>query len=156
MVVPRSDDVDPTPNGPIVVGLDGSDDSLRGLDWAVEEAQRRDLDVVVVHCWMEPELALADIGAVTPDVWQLEEAAAAQLDGWIAAADALDTSTISGTLRWGDPADVLVEEAEGSSMVVVGSRGRGGFTGLLLGSVSRDVVSHSTVPVVVIPRSRED
>ena len=58
--------------------------------------------------------------------------------------------TVTPVLREGQPADVLCDEAEGSDLLVVGTRGLGGFHGLLVGSVSQQCVHHAPVPVVVI------
>jgi nucleotide-binding universal stress UspA family protein len=149
MVVPHVEDAVPW-DGPIVVGVDGSEDSLRSLGWAADEARLRELPLLAVFAWAPWTIAPTDFGATVPDVERLELAATAQLDDWIASS-VPDNRAVTPVLRWGDPAEVLLSEAQGAAMVVMGSRGRGGFAGLLLGSVSRKLVHTAPCPVVVLP-----
>ena len=142
----------------IVVGVDGSQQSLDALRWAVEEALLRSAKVVALHAWSVPQTVTA-YGALNMPVNELDalqKAARELLDTAIAGA-APDTSveilpvTVEGT-----PAAALVAAAQDADLVVVGSRGFGGFKGLLLGSVSQQVAHHAPSPVVVIRTSVRD
>jgi nucleotide-binding universal stress UspA family protein len=142
----------------IVVGVDGSEGSQRALDWACTEAGFRHASVDVVTAWEPP--FVAEFGAVPPAATGTlpsvhEDAARALLDRMVAASHPTDVGgTIDRIAARGAPARVLLDAAEGADMVVVGSRGRGGFAGLLLGSVSSQVVAHAACPVVVVPPER--
>jgi nucleotide-binding universal stress UspA family protein len=151
----------------IVVGIDGSQGGLRALEWALEEARLRQASLHVVHAWIVPLIdALPEpwvvgspsIGPSDEDVHEhLEQAARQILD---AAVDAARTSgagaEIVGELVEGRPAGALIESARDADLLVVGSRGRGGFAGLMLGSVSAQCVHHAPCPVVVVPASALD
>lgn len=139
--------------GRIVVGIDGSAESRAALAWAVEEAGYRRATVEVVHAWFLPAVAFAPYGAAAVPVLapgDLEKAADALLHDVIGEVVGDDRATVDAVLVEGHPADVLVTKAVGADLLVVGSRGHGGFAGLLLGSVSNHVVHHATCPVVVI------
>ena len=141
----------------IVVGIDGSQGARRALEWAVGEATLRDAHLVVIHAWLEPAaVAVGSVitaGGVEPEVF--EDTAWRTVTDLLAGVDTnglpqgLETHVVSGA-----PARALLEAAEGADLVVVGSRGLGGFTGLLLGSVSQQVAHHATCPVVIIPSHR--
>lgn len=154
MVVPRTDDPVP-PDGPIVAGVDGSADSLRALRWAAAEAELRGVPLVVVFAWMDSTIEPPGSTETVPDAARLEAHATDLLDGWIASS-VPDGAAVTAMLKRGDPAEALLSEAEGAAMVVTGSRGRGGFAGLLLGSVSRQVLHTAPCPVVVLPRTQAE
>ncbi|NLV54082.1 MAG: universal stress protein [Acidimicrobiales bacterium] len=117
--------------GPVVVGVDGSDNSVAALAFALEEGRAHGVGVTVVHASrLDPDPDL--IGAA--------------LDRCDTEGVAVDAVVVEET-----PATALLDAAEGASLVVVGSRGRGGFAQLLLGSVSRSVVNGAAGPVVVVP-----
>ena len=138
----------------IVVGVDGSTGSLAALRWALKLAAETGAVLEAVHAW---EFSYAWIDGYTPDVdrWaaQAEEAAHVCLDR--ALAEALGRQPcyveVTRTVVEGSPARALLDRAKDADALVVGSRGRGGFTGLLLGSVSQQCVHHARVPVVVVP-----
>jgi nucleotide-binding universal stress UspA family protein len=132
-----------TAGAPIVVGLDGSPSSSLALDWAVQEASRRDLPLRLVTAieWL-PYVPGAD--QPTPEQRQAADAAIAQ------ARERLSGRDFSVALPMGDPSAALVDESPQATMVVVGNRGRGGFRGLLAGSVSVQVAAHAAGPVVVV------
>jgi nucleotide-binding universal stress UspA family protein len=137
----------------IVVGIDGSDHSKKALRWALDEARLRDASLEVVSAWMLPVYAtgygFAPGDLVDPKI--IGDGAAAQLDETIAeVADDTTGLTLTRKSVEGMAAQVLVEEAEGADLLVVGSRGHGGFAGLLLGSVSQQCAQHATCPVVII------
>jgi nucleotide-binding universal stress UspA family protein len=131
----------------VVVGVDGSPASDRALAWAVDEAVVRHADLVVVHAWQIP--AAGELAGF--DVDRLDEGARSVLDQALARVD------VSGLERPVDrrpvcahPSSALLEAGEGAELVVVGARGRGGFSGLLLGSVSQQVAHHATGPLIVV------
>ena len=132
----------------IVVGIDGSEGAREALQWAIAEARRRNAAVEAVCAWHPPYVlgyeALGEIHG------SFEADAAKMLD---AAIDGADTAgvRVERKLVTGGAAAALVEEAKGAALLVVGSRGRGGFTGLLLGSVSQQVAHYAPCPVVIIP-----
>jgi nucleotide-binding universal stress UspA family protein len=138
----------------IVVGVDGSENSHNALKWAVSEAELRSAHILIVHAWMEP--AVVAIGeTVTSAVVEFgafEEAARQTMHD---ALQAVDMKSLAGGVDHrvvgGTPAKAVLDAAEGADLIVVGSRGRGGFTGLMLGSVSQQVAHHATCPVVIVP-----
>jgi nucleotide-binding universal stress UspA family protein len=139
--------------GRIVVGVDGSDDSVTALRWAFEEAHLRDATVDVIHSWHYPYVGdhpLFVAYGVTHEV--LEEAGQAVLDQSIAHAGPPPAGVeLQPSLAQGGAATVLLEAATGADLLVVGSRGHGGFAGLLLGSVSQQCAHHAPCPVVIVP-----
>jgi nucleotide-binding universal stress UspA family protein len=133
----------------IVVGVDGSETSRRALDWALEEGRVRKAGVEVVQAWNLPALAVPTLtNAYTP----IDEAARRVLDQALEEADTSGLSMpVRPVVRRGSGGEVIVRLAAGADLVVVGSRGLGGFKGLLLGSVSHQVTHHAPCPVVVVP-----
>ena len=134
----------------IVVGVDGSEQSRHALAWALDEARLRAVDVHAVHVWSYPSIGAAPLAPPLVDFEQLEAEAHTLLDDVIAQADAQGV-TVHKHVYEGYPSRCLLEVAGDADLVVVGSRGRGGFAGLLLGSVSQQVAHHATCPVVVVP-----
>ncbi len=138
--------------GTVVVGVDGSDGGQQALDVALAEAKLRGARLRVVTAWHMSTMAYGT-GGMIPDVDPalFEEGASAALDTALAALDERTTSVeIERVLRMGQPAEVLVEEARGADLLVVGSRGHGGFAGLLLGSVSHQCAMHASCPVLIV------
>lgn len=134
----------------IVVGVDGSEAAQAALVFAVAEGRVRAAKVDAVTSWHEPYVA-PTMGMVAGDPAVYHDGATATLDRAIADLGDVGGVEIERHVLHGSPAGALLEAAEGATMLVVGSRGRGGFTGLLLGSVSQQVVHHATCPVVVVP-----
>jgi nucleotide-binding universal stress UspA family protein len=134
----------------IVVGVDGSDCSLSALRWAVQEARLRRAKIRAVHAWSFPHVSTFHEAAHVIELPLADEAAAA-LDRAVAAAhpDGPDVE-IEQVVVEGPAAAMLVEAARDASLLVVGSRGLGGFTGLLLGSVSQQCAQHAACPLVII------
>jgi nucleotide-binding universal stress UspA family protein len=135
----------------VVVGIDGSPGSVAALEHAVEEASLRKGGLRAVMAWSVPALAYdaewtAD--ALAPQTF--EDAANASLDDALGQVDASGVE-VTRVVRQGQPADVLVAEAKDADVLVVGSRGRGGFRGLLLGSVSMQCAQHAGCPVTIVP-----
>ncbi|MBV9380414.1 MAG: universal stress protein [Streptosporangiaceae bacterium] len=136
----------------IVVGVDGSEHSRRALEWAAKEAAFREtpLTVLAVHA-----VAIGGFG-INPIVYPEDEAAREKVR---AAAQKLTDDVLAGgakpptvtvTAVNGVPAEELIKASQDADMVVVGSRGTGGFARLLIGSVSSQVAAHAHSPVVVI------
>lgn len=149
----------------IVVGVDGSPGGLEALRWALTEARLRGTAVQVVHAWMVPLIdALPEpwaigsppLGPSDDEVHEhLEAAARSVLDASLAEARSADPGVeVRGELVEARPAAALLAAAEDADLLVVGSRGRGGFAGLLLGSVSAQCVHHAPCPVMVVPSGR--
>ncbi|HVF32604.1 MAG TPA: universal stress protein [Acidimicrobiales bacterium] len=133
----------------IVVGVDGSDVSRAALAFALDEARLRGARLDVVVAWHEPYSAAA-IAPIATDPAVFSDAATRTLEDALASSD-LTGVEIGRRVERGGPAEALLRAAEGADLLVVGSRGHGGFTGLLLGSVSQQVVHHAPCPVVVVP-----
>jgi len=140
----------------IVVGVDGSEPSRRALDWALDEARRRQCTVDAVHAWQAPHLVGYPYAGTEPGPVTYEQAAKETLDH---AVDGADTSglpaPVSRVLVMGHPAEAILDQTKGADLLVVGSRGLGGFRGLLLGSVSQQIAHHSPCPVVIVPATTE-
>jgi nucleotide-binding universal stress UspA family protein len=136
----------------IVVGVDGSDPSVRALRWAMGEARLRRVELLVLSCWTLPVTGGIPVTGESWDDRMFSDTARAALRACAAEAelDAADGLRWSEEVRCGSPAERLTEESEHAEMIVVGSRGRGGFAGLLLGSVSQQVAAHSRCPVVIV------
>jgi nucleotide-binding universal stress UspA family protein len=142
----------------IVVGIDDSESSREALRWAVEEGRLRGTPVVAIHAWQPPMIPpMADIGPVAPPMYDIatliteaEKAAQAFAERVVREVAGSDPGVeVRPVELEGSPASVLIEAAEGAELVVVGSRGVGGFRGLLLGSVGRHVAEHAPCPVVI-------
>lgn len=136
----------------IVVGVDGSPASSVALRFAAEEARLRGAGLRVVRAWKVPVGAYAPV----PYPAELYAEVAPETERHLAAqvSEVLGSEPevrVEQRVVEGPPAKVLVEEAAGATLLVVGTRGHGGFTGLLLGSTSAQVVQHAPCPVVVVP-----
>lgn len=136
----------------IVVGVDGSQQSKCALRWAEKEAVRRGSVLNIVSAYTIPVFAASsmDAGYSTLDddlirggAEEIVRQARAELEG--------STAQIRTYIESGDPAGVLLDLSQDAELVVVGTRGRGGFVGRLLGSVSSALPAHSKCPTVVVP-----
>lgn len=132
----------------IVVGVDGSSQSRQALRWAARLAPTLDARIEAVAAWQFPTgagwTALPYDWDPQSDMQKLLTATVDEVFGAHRPAD------LWLRLREGHPATVLLHEADGAAMVIVGSRGHGGFAGMLLGSVSAAVAEHATCPVLVV------
>lgn len=138
----------------IVVGIDGSAHARRALDVAIEEARLRGGTVEAVMAWTLPAIYPGMEFAVGSIVHsELQAAAEKELDEALAGVPS--DVRIDRVVAVGNPAELLNKTAEGAALLVVGSRGRGGFKGLLLGSTSRAVVGRAPCPVLVVPPVHE-
>lgn len=138
----------------LVVGTDGSEHARHALRWAIKEAQLRNAHLSVVLAWTPPG-AMSSLGPVTApvDLSDWEQSAKVALEADVA--DAVTTTGIAEPdldteVVQGYPAHALLDRATDADLLVVGSRGRGGFRGLVLGSVSQQCATHSDVPVAVV------
>jgi nucleotide-binding universal stress UspA family protein len=134
----------------IVVGVDGSEGALAAMRWTAAEAERWDADVVAVQAWEFTPLVVATDAPI--DLEQLRTDTDAQLDRQVREIFGDREGRVERRVVEDLPANAVLEAAVQADLVVVGSRGRGGLKGMLLGSVSQKVVHHSPCPVVVIPR----
>ncbi len=143
----------PKESGGIVVGVDGSDSSKEALRWAVRQAELTGFTVNAVIAWEYPPL-YGSIGWL--DAPQ-ELAGNIKMRAGQALEDAIgevvkpgDAPRVKATVAYGTAAAVLLDAARDASLLVVGSRGHGGFAGALLGSVSQHCTQHAPCPVVVV------
>ncbi|WIY00775.1 universal stress protein [Amycolatopsis mongoliensis] len=136
---------------PVVVGVDGSTSATQAVCWAAREAVRRDLPLVVVHVCALVPVAVPFAGALGAYKYVLVEEGRA----WLAAArdaakEAAPEVRVSTELTNGWAAEHLIGRSTSAELLVLGSRGLGGFSGLLVGSVAVAVASHGHCPVVVV------
>jgi nucleotide-binding universal stress UspA family protein len=135
----------------IVVGIDGSAGSRAALRFAAEEAELRGAVLTVVSVWHVPAGVYLQPTYVELDLDVLQQAAREVAEQEIA--DVMGAERAKGVellMRQGNPAQALLEASHEAEMLVVGSRGHGGFAGLLLGSVSQQCAAHAGCPVVVV------
>ncbi|GAA2720749.1 universal stress protein [Cellulomonas aerilata] len=138
----------------IVVGVDGSDTSRAALHWAHEEAAHHGASLTVVTAWHLPTLPMSPpLGALPDEGYesQPKRNALATLDRLVADLGTRDPAVdVRSAIVEGNPAKVLIDRSEECDLLVVGSRGLEGFSGMLLGSVSQHVMAHAHCPVVVV------
>ena len=145
----------------IVVGVDHSAGAEAALRFALTEARLRKARLRVVHTWMLGATGagwgLAAAPYITAEFSELGSAAEAALDATIqeVVADASDVQ-IERRVVQGAPASVLLDESRQADLLVVGSRGLGGFRGLLLGSVSQQCAQHAGCPIVIVHAPADD
>ncbi|MGY1721005.1 MULTISPECIES: universal stress protein [unclassified Blastococcus] len=138
--------------GGVVVGHDGSKCAQEALRWAGRLAHRADVDLHVVRAWSmttAPRPATWEPGYVPP-LPDWEQAVHDELTAHVAAAGLDPAVRVTGHVVHRAPVPGLLAAAEGAALLVVGARGRGGFSGLLLGSVSDQLVHHAACPVTVV------
>jgi len=144
----------------IVVGVDHSEGAKAALRFALEEARLRQATLRVVHAWQYAYIGATGFEGAYPalggDIKELRAAAESDLDATMQEAIP-DTGAVEVERRVVEerPAAALVDESRGADLVVVGSRGHGGFAGLLLGSVSLQVAHHAACPVVIVHQESE-
>lgn len=141
----------PRPEAPVLVGIDGSPASELATEIAFDEAARRNATLVALHAWSDVGPLHAGMMYWAPDGWATirvgeQEVLAERLAGW---QERYPDVTVKRIVVCDQPAHQLLKYARRSQLVVVGSHGRGGFTGMLLGSVGRAVVNSARVPVIV-------
>jgi len=156
VVVVREPQAAPSSSGPVVVGVDGSSVSSQAIGYAYEQASSRGVGLVVVHAWWLEFVEGASASATWSVDWdrmaEEENVLVAQsLAGW--AERYPDVPVRRHGVRT-HPVEALVRESEEACLLVVGSRGRGGFAGLMLGSVSQEVMRQAHCPVAVVRNRR--
>lgn len=138
-------------SAPIVVGVDGSDHADRALVWALDEAELRAAKLHVVTAWHVPAMVYGGPGFVVSPSADASFRAAAKDVAETAVEKARDAGVDAETsVQQGQAADVLIETAANADLLIVGSRGHGGFVGLLLGSVSSQCAHHAPCPLVIV------
>jgi nucleotide-binding universal stress UspA family protein len=143
----------------IIVGVDGSAESIEALRWAIEEARLRKTAVRAVRVWHHPTtlggydsfLLGADVDPLLVEPGELRKLAKVRLAEAVAQATG-DPDSVEQHVVEGHPVESLVQLATEDDLLVVGSRGRGGFSGLLLGSVSQECAHHARCPTVIVRR----
>lgn len=138
--------------GPVVVGIDGSNSSKLALQRAYAHAQERAANLVVVHAWNATQADVPwdpiGIGYDVEEVKRAKERVMSEaLAEWH---DAYPNVVVEPRIVRDHPATALLDEARPESLLVVGSRGRGGFRGLLLGSVSQSILHNAPCPVEIV------
>jgi nucleotide-binding universal stress UspA family protein len=137
----------------IVVGVDGSQCSLAALRFAVREARVRRARLRVVHAWAVPPVSTYHEAehAIRTDFDRMHDEAKDWLDGIVEEALGAEPDVeVEKALVEGPPAAALVAAAKDAALLVVGSRGLGGFKALLLGSVGQHCAHHATCPIVIV------
>ncbi|MGC1212371.1 MAG: universal stress protein [Micromonospora sp.] len=135
-------------SGPVVVGVDGSESSQRALGFAVERAAQRDVPLRVVRVWEPPGERRVGPGFDLEEATATERAAVEdELAQW---RETFPDVPVEVRVTPGNPAALLVEASREAQLVVVGSRGRGGLRGMVLGSVSQQLIHHAHCPVAVV------
>lgn len=144
--------------GDIIVGVDGSEQAQEALEWALDEARLRGTDVKAVYAYlpMPPDMygfPGAMVAGQFDQVTEEYERQAGQVlreavDKARARADGVTLTPVTASGE--APVQALIDRSRDAELLVVGTRGKGGFTGMLLGSVSQQVVQHAHCPVVVV------
>lgn len=143
-------------DGPVVVGVDGSPNSEAAIAVAFEEASFRQAPLVAVHAWVDVVYDSTEGAARLMPQWETlqpteERLLAQRLAGW---QEKYPDVEVHRKLVRDRPRHVLLDESDRAQLLVVGSRGRGGFAGMLLGSTSQALVHHSSCPVLVVRPER--
>ena len=142
-------------NKPVIVGVDGAEDSVRALRWAATHAGSVGAPLHAYGVFEVPAMHSPYGMAAWENPENLEKNMRTVLADTIAKALGEDAQVEQKVLQ-GHPAKVLVEHSGEAGLLVIGSRGRGAFAGMLLGSVSQYVVARAKCPVVVMPTHSED
>ncbi|WP_368266799.1 universal stress protein [Corynebacterium ulcerans] len=155
VVVVREDNqvTDTNKYGPVVVGVDGSEVSQRATEFAFEEAQARGAKLVAIHTWMDMQVqaSLAGLAAAQQE-WNVIEDEQTQLlhDRFQPLLERFPDVDVDMVITRDRPIRALEDSAKDAQLLVVGSHGRGGFRGMLLGSTSRALLQSAPCPMVVV------
>ena len=132
----------------IVVGVDGSETGAKALRWAASEARLRGAAIVALHAWRYPHavdlVPIRSLDRVESDAQIVLQEALKAAD------DDLAGVLVEERVVYGEPGAALVQASKDADLVVVGSRGHGGFAGVLLGSVSQHVAHRAGCAVVIV------
>lgn len=139
----------------VVVGTDGSEASFEAVRWAAAEAKAHDADLEIIHTWTLPVMT-DPIGMVPLQLPVDDFIKQAELvrDHAVKMATDLGATKVSGRVERGMAAEHLIKASKHADEVVVGTRGHGGFVGLLLGSVAQQVATHAECAVVIVPHKK--
>ncbi|MEW1980389.1 universal stress protein [Citricoccus sp. NPDC079358] len=137
----------------IVVGVDGSEQSVSAAKWAAREAELRGLPLTLVTAYTMPVFAASalEAGYGVPDDTMIRDGAMQVLQGVVNQLGRLEVPLVH-RVEMGDAAGVLVDYSANANLLVAGTRGRGGFFGRLLGSVASALPAHAKCPVVIVPK----
>ncbi len=138
-----------------VVGYDGSESARDALVWAAELAAPRNIRIIAASAWQYPYMGMLPLtgggfSAIEPD---MEEAISREVKEAAAKVAADTGARIEGRAVLGPAAQVLLDMSPDTAMTIVGSRGRGGFSRLLLGSVSHQMACHAERPTIIVPQN---
>ena len=148
VIIHDEDPLMPHPSkAPVVVGVDGSPASEKAVALAFEEASLRGVDLVAVHAWSDTGVFEFPGADWSTQQAMGEETLSERLAGW---QERYPDVLVRRIVVADKPAHQLLEQAESAQLLVVGSRGRGGFAGMLLGSVSTAVINAARMPVLVV------
>lgn len=142
----------------IVVGVDGSENSIAALRWALAEAVLRQASVDVIHAWRRPYAGdVPVLITAAPALDEMKRGANRVLDDSVQRAGPVPRGVVVERIVVEDTgAGALLDASKGADLLVVGARGRGGFAGLLLGSVTSQIAHHARCPVVIVPAKSSD
>lgn len=144
-------DIAPRTGGPVVVGVDGSATSDAAIATAFDEASWRGAELVAVHSWLEYPLDHDPVrgydAALAAATETEREVVAERLAGW---QEKYPDVAVRRIVAEGRPVELLLKHSDAAQLLVVGSRGRGGFRGMVLGSTSQALIYHATCPVLVV------
>jgi nucleotide-binding universal stress UspA family protein len=132
----------------VVVGIDGSAASERALQWAGDEADLHQVNLLIVHGWLYPYLSIDTASSQARDLTKVD--AACLLERVVEAARERFATDVTGQLVESGPATALLETVRDGDLLVVGSRGRGALAANLFGSTANTVLDRAAVPVVVV------
>jgi nucleotide-binding universal stress UspA family protein len=136
--------------GRIVVGVDGSEPSIRALRWAARQAGLTGDALEAVISWEYPAAGWATMVAAIPADFDPQALAAQVLDEALEQTLGDEAAAVARTVLIGNPAQALMDRSDGASLLVVGDRGYSGFKATLLGSVGLHLAQHAPCPVVVV------
>lgn len=142
-----------TKYGPVVIGVDGSEVSQKATEYAFAEANARAAELVAVHTWMDMQVqaSLAGLAAAQAQWEEVEQEQKALLDERLAPlVEKYPNVEVKKVITRDRPVRALTDVAEGAQLLVVGSHGRGGFKGMLLGSTSRALLQAAPCPMMVV------
>jgi nucleotide-binding universal stress UspA family protein len=143
----------------IIVGVDGSGHSQRALEWAMKEAALRNVPLTVLTVHEAIRGYYSGVAAFPDDSIRTEEARTAaqtETDKVLAGLDGPRPESVTVKAVHGFPVEELINAGKDADMLVLGSRGAGGFTRLMMGSVAGQVVQHAYCPVLVVPPENRD